>query len=102
MALYTCSTPASIITSGASPAWCVRVSIRTRSPDRTSSAAGSAASKKPQKQVAGVALSSWITSGSSQLHQPRHDERDPGHKGDEQQPEQQRDDVRDVRTRRAL
>src|SRR6185436_15603471 len=59
--------------SGASPAWCVSVSMRTRSPERTRSTGGSAASKNLQKQVAGVARSSWIMAGSSELHQEQHD-----------------------------
>src|SRR6185295_6626816 len=96
MASYTARTPSSIMRSGASPAWCVSVSMRTRSPERTRSTGGSAASKTPQKQVAGVARSSWIMAGSSELHQARHDERDPRHEGDEQQPHEQHDHVRHV------
>src|SRR5258705_13804476 len=91
MASYTAFTPASIMRSGASPAWCVSVSMRTRSPERTRSTGGSAASKNPQKQVPGVARRSWITAGSSELHQAGHDEGDPRDERDEQQPHEQHD-----------
>jgi hypothetical protein len=46
--------------------------MRTRSPERTRSTGGSAASKNPQKHVSGVARSVWRVEGPADATAPTH------------------------------
>src|SRR5262249_21218176 len=74
------------------------VAIRPPRMPRSATTTSEAVATRPPRTT----RSYVIMHGASQLHQSGHDQRDPRDEGDDQQAEQQRDDVRDIGTRRGL